>query len=291
MNQPRRTATMWVVCLGSASVASMAVAPSKTQPRPAPAAIRPAQDVMPDPAATASDRAFEERLAALDTAMGRVADFRANFEQRKYTPLLKKPLESRGILTSRGRLVRWETTQPRHLIVVIEPAPEAQPRGAAGEDAPNTPATPFQPTRAAAPGEIRVYYPAEGLCEVYPIDGALSDLAGAPLPRLADLRTRFSLMPIPASELGGPVGNPAFIGLLLLPATDQVRTHLESIKVLIDETIPAATKVVVSDGDGERTEIVLTAIRTNTGLTEADVRLSLPTDVRLSRPLGVGQPR
>ncbi len=291
MNQPHRTAAMWVVCLGSASVANMTVAPPKAQPPERPSAIRPVQAVMPDPAARASDRAFEERLAALDAAMGKVADFRANFEQRKYTPLLKKPLESRGILTSRGRLVRWETTQPRHLIVLIDPAREAQPPGTAGADAPSAPAKPAQPTRAAAPGEIRVYYPADGLCEIYPIDGALSDLTGAPLPRLADLRTRFSLVPIPASELGGPGGNPALVGLLLLPATDEVRTHLESIKVLIDETIPAATKVIVSDADGERTEIVLTAIRTNTGLTQADVQLTLPTDVRLSRPLGVGRPR
>ena len=42
----------------------------------------------------------------------------------------------------------------------------------------------------------------------------------------------------------------------------------------------------IADPEGERTEITLTSIRTNTGLKDSDVQLTLPQGVHLSRPLG-----
>ena len=236
----------------------------------------PAGGLAPTP-----DPEFEKRLAAIDAAMEKIVDFKANFEQRKYSPLLKRPMVSSGVLTTKGRLVRWETTAPRKVIILIEPASQA----------PSPAAVPSQPAGAEpakSVGEMRVYYPADQLCEIYPIDGALSDFAGAPLPRLAELRGRFSIVAAPVSEMGGVDAHPRLIGLLLKPVSVDVRKYLESIRVLIDESIPAATKVIVTDAEGERTEITLSNIRTNTKIKDSEVQLDLPEGVRLSRPLGKG---
>ena len=227
---------------------------------------------------------LERRLEVIDAATAKLVDFKADFEQKKFSPLLKKPMVSSGVLTSKGRLVRWETTQPRHVIILIDPDIAALP-AAGGSTSPPL----ERPAKSsAAAGEIRVYYPDDKLCEIYPAGGALSDFAGAPLPRLSDLRTRFSIASMPVSDMGGGTGDTLLVALRLTPLTGDVQRYLESIMVLIDESVPSARKVVVTDAEGERTEISMSAIKINSGVKDSDVALTLPDDVRMSRPLGKG---
>lgn len=296
-----------VVGIGLAPMPSAAKPPAfKPEPGPAfgpkhrPAAVSQA----PSAAELNTDEAFKKRLAALDAAMAMTKDFKANFEQRKYTPLLKKPMVSKGVLTSKGGLVKWETTEPRPVTILIDPLPDKKPSAITQISGPSPNPTPEGPSSepgqppATSPkpaGEMRIYYPNDKLCEIYPIGGALIDFASAPLPRLVELRDRFSIELIPSGELvrelGGTPDNPALLGLVLRPVFSDVRKHLESIKLLIDETIPAATKVIVTDAEGERTEITLSLIKINSGLTDAEVQLALPDGVRLSHPLGNMAPR
>ncbi len=260
--------------------------PTATPQTPAPLATRSGQS----PADPTADPDFTKRLAALDATLAKTIDFKANFEQRKYTPLLKKPLVSKGVLTSKGGMVKWETTEPRSVTIFIDPLSSKSPStaGSQPDPSPNAPKV-LSESPAAAPkptGEMRVYYPGDQLCEIYPIGGALIDFAAAPLPRLAELRGRFTIESIAPSQLGGAADNPALLALLLRPNSAEIRKHLESITLLIDETIPAATKVIITDAEGERTEITLTSVRINSGLKDTEVQLTLPEGVRISRPLG-----
>ena len=258
---------------------------------PSQAGVEPPVPTKSAPPTLPADPIFDKRLTALDDLMSKTSDFRAAFRQEKHTPLLKKPIVSEGVMTSKDGFVRWETTKPSPVVCVIEPAPPVPATKPEPTPPPTAPTVSLPPTPTAQPveveslGAIRVYYPADGLCEIYPIGGALSDFAGVPLPRIADLRRRFSIERLNPTELGADKSNPALLALLLRPLSADTRKYIETIKVLIDESIPAATKVVVTDADGERTEISLTAIRINTGLKRSDVQLTLPPNVRISRPL------
>jgi len=281
MSTPSATILASVIGLGFAATPPMVSPPTSA------ASVAPSGQ---SPAAKTADPALEKRLAALDAAIAKTVDFKANFEQRKYTPLLKKPMVSKGVLTSKGGLVKWETTEPRLVTILIDPLTKESPPTGAAQPVPSPNSSNSQSeTPATAPelaGEMRVYYPSDQLCEIYPIGGALIDFASAPLPRLTELRGRFTIESVAPAQLGSAADDPALLGLLLLPKTAEIRKHLESIKLLIDETIPAATKIVITDAEGERTEIALTSIRINSGLKDTDVQLTLPDGVRLSRPLG-----
>ncbi|HZW07211.1 MAG TPA: outer membrane lipoprotein carrier protein LolA [Phycisphaerales bacterium] len=202
------------------------------------------------------DAAFQKRLNEVDAAMAKVTDLRADFEQRRKTPLLKRPLVSKGTVVTRGERVRWDTTSPRLSTMVI------------------------------GGGEIRMYYPSDRLLEVYPIGAGFKDIAGAPLPRLSLLKERFELAPIPVKDLGGDEKNDRLVAVRMTPRGDDLKKHVTSVRVLIDTAKPAATKVVMTDPEGEETEIAFSNVRLNSGVKDADVELKVPEGVRVSRPLG-----
>lgn len=218
------------------------------------AAIDLAQPV----AAAPDDEAqrFADRLKSVDEAMAGVQDLRADFEQRRHTPLLKKPLVSKGVVRCKGDLVRWDTASPRPSSLLI------------GE------------------GSIQMYYPQDKLVEVYPVGEGFRDLAGAPLPRFSVLRARFDITRLAPKDLGGRDEDPKLLAIELTPRSPDLRRHVASVKVLIDESRSAATKVVMVDPDGEKTEIVFSNVVINGGLTREQVQLKLPEDVRISRPMG-----
>ena len=233
-------------------------------------AFQPSTSAQPDPGAAllaapakstgdaAADERFAKRLEVADAAMAKVLDLRADFEQRRHTPLLKKPIVSSGVVLSKGDRVRWDTVAPRASSMLI---------GA---------------------GEIRMYYPADKLVEVYPVGEGFKDLAGSPLPRLSVLKTRFDISPLAPRDLGVNDADPKFLAVLLTPKLDELRKHVASVKVLIDESRPAATKVVMTDPEGEETEILFTNVRLNAGVKADELELKLPEGVRIFRPLGEG---
>jgi outer membrane lipoprotein-sorting protein len=209
------------------------------------------------PKSTSSDDAeLTKRLEAVDAAMARVADLRADFEQQRRTPLLKKPLVSRGVVLTKGELVRWDTQTPRPSSLLI------------------------------GHGSIRMYYPADKLVEVYPVGEGFKDIAGAPLPRLSALKERFDIAPLAPSDLGATKADSNLLAVQLTPRSDDLRRHLVSVKVLIDESRPAATKVVMTDPDGDVTDIVFSNVRLNAGVKDEEIDPALPEGVRVSHPLG-----
>jgi len=228
---------------------------------PAPSALAPLTPA--EAAKSASDAAakqqFETRLEVVDAAMAKVLDLRADFEQRRHTPLLKKPIVSSGVVLSMGDRVRWDTVAPRASSMLM---------GA---------------------GEIKMYYPADKLVEVYPVGEGFKDLAGAPLPRLSVLKAGFDIAPLTPRDLGVKDADSKLLAVLLTPKLDDIQKHVTSVKVLIDESLPAATKVVMTDRDGEETEILFTNVRLNGGVKANEFELKLPEGVRISRPLGEGQ--
>jgi outer membrane lipoprotein-sorting protein len=213
----------------------------------------------PAVAAQPADDAFNKRLEAVDAAMGKVTDLRADFEQRRHTALLKKPLVSKGVVLTKGDKVRWDTATPRASSMVISPS------------------------------EIKLYYPADKLVEVYPVGEGFKDLAGAPLPRLSVLRARFEIAPLGVKELGGDEGDKNLVAVVLTPKSEEMRKHVVSVKVLIDSSKPAATKVVMSDSEGEETEILFSSVKLNSGVKDDELVLKLPEGVRVSKPLGEGK--
>jgi outer membrane lipoprotein-sorting protein len=208
-----------------------------------------------DAAKATAELVFQKRLESIDAMMAKVADLRANFEQVKRTPLLRKPIVSKGTLVAKGDRVRWETKSPRPSTMVV------------------------------GRGEVRLYYPDDRLIEVYEAGGDAKDLAGAPLPRLSVLRERFEMSSLSVTALGGAENDPHLIALMLKPKAEELRRHIESVQVLIDESVPVATKVVMTDAEGEKTELSFTSVRLSTGVKDEEVDLQTPEGVRESHPL------
>ena len=84
----------------------------------------------------------------------RSQDLIADFVQEKRSPLLRKPLVSRGSVKARGGLVLWDTIEPQRMQMSIDPK------------------------------TLRMYYPDQKTIEEYPIEQQLGMMASSPLPRL-----------------------------------------------------------------------------------------------------------
>lgn len=242
---------MNVVGLIAGHVVLAVAAPPITAPIP-PNAPAPTQVAL----TVAEEDRFAARLEAVDAAMSTVADLRADFEQRRHTPLLKKPLVSKGTVLTKGERVRWDTATPRASTLLIDG------------------------------GLIRLFYPSDRMVEEYPAGDGFKDVAGAPLPRLSVLRERFEISRITAKELGASEDDSKLLAVRLTPKADALKSHITVVKVLIDESRPAAVKVVMIDADGEETEIVFSNVRLNEGVRDDEIELKLPEGVRVSRPLG-----
>lgn len=203
---------------------------------------------------------FERRLADVDEKMGLVKDLRAEFEQRKRTALLKKPLVSKGTLVCKGESVLWKTTSPRASSMLVEPT------------------------------KVTVFYPQDRLAEEYDVGSRFRDAAGGPLPRLSKLKDRFEIAELTGDEikaLGIEAGEMKDrVGVKLTPKGEDLRKYVASVRVILDASVPCADRVVIADPDGDETEIRFTAVRINTDVKDADLELKLPEGTRVSRPTG-----
>lgn len=206
--------------------------------------------------ATEPGIALSPELAELDARIAAIRDLRAGFEQRKHTPLLKKPLLSRGTVSARQDRVRWDTQSPRRSSLV------------------------------AAGDEIRIYYPDERVVEIYPAAGDLRQLAGSPLPRLRALTEHFDIRSIEPSDVGEGALPERPLALELRPRTPELKDAVASVRVLLDAAVPCVTRLVMTDPDGERTEIEFRSVRANTGVADSEFELELPERTREVYPIG-----
>jgi len=205
----------------------------------------------PGPAPAASS--FDQRLSQLDARMAEVRDVRARFEQSKSTPLLKRPMVSKGRLVGRETSVLWETLEPRRSSMLV--SAEA----------------------------VNVLYPADRILETYPIKDRARDAAVGPIPRLAALKQHFVVSPLDPASLD-PKAPASFIGLLLMPRDEDLKRHIQSVKVLIDDRVPCANRIVITDPDGEETVMVFSAVEVNSGVKDSDLELKVPEGTRVTTP-------
>jgi outer membrane lipoprotein-sorting protein len=202
----------------------------------------------------AVDDSLDAVLSDIDQRAGHAADLTGRFRQEKFTALLKKPLVSEGRIRMKGPVVRWDTESP-------------------------DPGVLYSDGR-----EIKVYYPKQSTVEIYPIDRRLSDLAASPLPRLAALRQHFRIKPLKsATDRSAP------LEISLTPTDEYLAQHVDEVRVTLDVAAARVTRVEILDADGDRTLIRFTDVRTDTGIKDHELDLSLPPNTKVSRPLDGAQ--
>jgi hypothetical protein len=205
--------------------------------------------------ANEDDPALWRRMAEVNSRAGAIHDLVADFEQSKFTPLLKKPLLSKGVVRATTSVMLWDTTSPQPTVMRITQADAA------------------------------IYYPKEKLLEVYPISGQLGALAASPLPDLRALKQYFRFEAIAAKDLDPSANDEAFLSLRLAPVEASLREHVAQVRVLIDAKSGLMIRFEMTDPDGDRTVMSFSNIRTNTGLDESQLAIRAPLDVKTVRPL------
>ena len=200
------------------------------------------------------DPAAWQRMLDIDKLAAKIEDLTADFEQQKFTAMLKKPLVSSGTVAVRGAAMLWRTRRPEPSELQIDQR------------------------------EVRIYYPAQKTIEVYQVQQKLGQLAASPLPRLAVLREHFSFAPIAVSELGER-DDRKFFAVRMQPVDEELREHVESVRVLLDAERGLIVRLEMRDSDGDRTLISFANVKTNAGLRDDDLKIAAPADVKVTRPL------
>jgi hypothetical protein len=225
-------------------------------------ALTVAQAPATQPSATTApvDADFEAQLAAIDARALAHKDLTADFVQEKHSPLLRKPIISRGTVLAKGASALWVTTEP-------------------------------EPSRMSVdPQWLRLHYPKQKIIEEYPIGGQLGMLAASPLPALAAIRKNFTLTPDTGEGLNPaePVANET--KALRLEPVEALRGTVGHVRVLLDVSRGLVLAFEVTDPDGERTLVRFSNLRTDTGLPDNALTLSAPAGTKVVRPVGDQMP-
>lgn len=178
----------------------------------------------------------------------------ADFEQKKFTPLLKRPMVSTGKIVVAGTAMRWDTVKPEPTSLLINEK------------------------------EAQLFYPQQKIVEIYPIDQRLGSLAASPLPRLEVLQKYFSFAEIPVSEMDKQVSAERHLALRLTPIEDSLKEHIEQVRVLLDVEHGYIVRAEMLDADGDRTVIAFSNVQASSE-PAGQLQLELPAGVKVSRPL------
>ena len=205
------------------------------------------------PATAPADQALWGRLSQIDNRAGQVKSLSANFEQEKFTALLRKPVVSSGRVRIQGSTMRWDTLKPDPSVLLIDQT------------------------------QARIYYPAQKTLEVYPLDQRLGELAASPLPRLSVLKSRFTFQQVPTSEMASSADEKHFIALRLTPADASLREHVKEVRVLLDIGAGYIVRAEATDSDGERTVLSFKDVQLNVPM--GDLSLAVPPGTAVVHPL------
>ena len=195
-----------------------------------------------------------QRMLDTDRKAAAVEDLTADFEQQKFTAMLKKPLVSSGKVFVKGSAMLWDTKSPQTSVLQI------------------------------TADEVRMYYPAEKTIEAYKVEQKLGQLAASPLPRLESLLKYFTFEPLPLSEFNETNAGD-FLALKLTPTQAELREHVEQVRVLIDTRSGLMSKLEMRDPDGDRTAITFSNAKPNTKLADRDLQINAPPETKITRPL------
>jgi outer membrane lipoprotein-sorting protein len=236
------------------ALAAVCVACAAQEARPGKEGV-PSKEVAHQPA---EDAALMRQLEEINGRTVLIRDLSADFEQRKFTPLLKSPMVSNGSVRVKGSVVKWDTVKPEASVMRIDER------------------------------ELRIYYPAHKVVEVYPIGEDMRRLSSSPLPRLDNIRKQFTIARSDPTELDPGADATKVVGVVMTPTSPEIKDHVRTVKVIIDMRAAYATHMEVTDSDGERTLIVFSKVQLNAGLTDRDVALEVPAGVSVTRPLSGG---
>ena len=187
-----------------------------------------------------------------------IKDLQADFVQEKFTPLLKKPLISSGKILIKGAATLWITEKPEPTVLRIDAK------------------------------EVRLLYSAQKILEVYKTDEKLGSLAASPFPRLEILKQHFSFEKIPVQELSKEADESRDIAFRMKPLHDELRKHIDQVSVLIERASGLVLKAQTVDADGDRLVLSFVNVQVNTGLTDAELEMKVPADVKVTHPLEGG---
>lgn len=205
-----------------------------------------------------------ERLSARAAA---IVDLTASFEEHKFTTMMKAPLVTKGRVRILGERSRWDTQSPDEMVMTVDSQ------------------------------EVRLFYPDRNVVEILPIDARLQSLVVSPLFRLSTLREHFEIVPLPGEEPredepAKPGSSEERLGedglaLTLIPREPLMREFVERIRIIFDTRAGCVRMLEMSHQDGDRTVLHFLNVQVNTGLTEADVTLSIPSGAKIHRvPMG-----
>jgi outer membrane lipoprotein-sorting protein len=209
---------------------------------------------LPTTAPAGIDAAMWERMKLIDHAAAQIADLTADFEQQKFTALLKNPMISTGTVWARGSEMLWNTRSPEPTIMHV------------------------------SANEITLFYPQQKTAEIYPLNSQLAQLAASPVPRLADLLEHFSFALASPRDLNA-APDPDHQAFLLTPTDPTIREHVQNVAVLIDAKAGFILAFKMTDADGETTVLQFSNVKINTKFDDARLRLELPADVKTVHPL------
>jgi outer membrane lipoprotein-sorting protein len=187
-------------------------------------------------------------LEAIDRKAADITDLTAAFEQEKHSPLLKKPLVSKGSVRARGSAMHWTTDSPRRTVMRVDAK------------------------------SLQILYVDDKVLEVYPVEGKLAQLAASPLPRLSLLREQFTIEKIDEADDS--------LTLTLTPRDEKLKAHVDVVVVTIDRASAVIRSFNLTDPDGERTVIRFFDHKTNAGLDDASLELKPPEGTKIVHPLG-----
>ncbi len=198
-----------------------------------------------------STQPTDPALQELDRRAGEIGDLTADFEQEKHSPLLKKPLVSRGVVRAKGSAMLWDTAEP-------------------------------QKTRMRVDGEsLQLLYVDQKVLEVFPLQGKLAQLAASPLPRLKLLQEQF--------RIEGGRQSQGVATYVLTPIDPKLAEHVDKVVVAIDTANAAIARFELTDPDGERTIIHFRNHRINADLADDALQINAPEGTKVVRPLDGAQ--
>lgn len=212
----------------------------------------------PTSAPTTAPSSLDKTLERIDAQAGAYRDFSATFVQEKVSPLMQKPIVTRGTLRARGNVMLWASEPPDATRMRIDPT------------------------------TIRIFYPSQKRIEQYPVTAAFGAMASSPLPRLADLRRQFSIVSDRGSTLGDHLGSLPKVSIRLTPTDERLKQYISGVRVALDFFRGVVTATEVTDADGEVTTIRFDDIRTDTDFPAAELELNAPAGTTISRPLEPG---
>jgi len=216
------------------------------------ASAQTSSDAPPIPSDAADiDAEFRSQLEAIDRKIAQIRDLTARFEQRRHTAMLRTAIVSSGTVRVSGSRMRWDTLEPNASAMVVD------------EDL------------------LQIYYPDQKVLEVYPIEDRLAQLASSPLPRMRSLMEHFTITrDEPHKDL-----EKAHLAIRLTPREAELQEHIRTIRLAVDPEGGYVLRMEITDADEERTVLLLTEHRINTGITEESLTLTVPDDTRRVRPL------